>query len=425
MALIQLGNFRHSTPGAGLEIIFNVPPLHLALARRAMGELLQVRGLVDAGTKCRNKNNPYGLPHRQFCEELMAKWGFDENMNTDPKIDERSVTNKFLISKGSYDGEMDRHRAGIRIFVSTYTTNGFTGCGVYIMDGHEVIRSEAFHTGKADRLQAELLAIKNAAQWISNQGRRSTCTLLTHSSAALNALGQTHITSELLSETIDCLNWASEQAPLRVQWCQPKTVNHTQKEIRKLAREGAGNPALDSIMPAGLTKTQVKHHIRDLLEAQWKKEWWATIEYRQVKHWYAKADKSKAKDLLKYNRYRISGFVQHMTGHNFLRKHQALVDGFDRDQNPEEFSCHQCMEGDEYQESSIHITTECPAFCTPRALYLGGALIDANPNEEPCELWTVQQMVSFIEATELYDMQGGDINGNVVNPKLDAKRKEH
>ena len=28
MGLIQLGNFRHSTPGAGLEIIFNVPPLH-------------------------------------------------------------------------------------------------------------------------------------------------------------------------------------------------------------------------------------------------------------------------------------------------------------------------------------------------------------------------------------------------------------
>ena len=83
------------------------------------------------------------------------------------------------------------------------------------------------------------------------------------------------------------------------------------------------------------------------------------------------------------------------------------------------------MEGDDYQESSIHITTECPAFCTPRALYLGQALADANPNEEPCELWTVQQMVSFIEATELYDMQGGDINGNVVNPKLDAKRKEH
>ena len=80
------------------------------------------------------------------------------------------------------------------------------------------------------------------------------------------------------------------------------------------------------------------------------------------------------------------------------------------------------MEGDEHQESSIHITTECPAFCTPRALYLGQALADANPNEEPCELRTVQQMVSFIEATELYDMQGSDINGNVVNPKLDSKR---
>ena len=114
-----------------------------------------------------------------------------------------------------------------------------------------------------------------------------------------------------------------------------------------------------------------------------------------------------------------------MTGHNFLRKQQALVDGFDRDKNPEEFSCYQCMEGDDYQESSLHIMTECPAFSTSRAQYLGIALLDANPNEEPCELWTVQQMVSFVEATELYDMQGGDINGNVVKPKQDTTPKEN
>ena len=82
------------------------------------------------------------------------------------------------------------------------------------------------------------------------------------------------------------------------------------------------------------------------------------------------------------------------------------------------------MEGDDYQESSLHITTECPAFFIART-HLGLAIIDANPNETPCVGWTVQQMVSFIESTELYDMQGGDINGNDGKHKQNPKPQEH
>ena len=98
-----------------------------------------------------------------------------------------------------------------------------------------------------------------------------------------------------------------------------------------------------------------------------------------------------------------------------LRKHQGHVDGFDRDQNPEEFECQQCEEGDE--ESTLHLMTNCPAFTALRADYLGYPTREVSPNDDPFEQWTVQQVISFIGATELYVMMGKDVNGNEVNLK--------
>ena len=42
---------------------------------------------------------------------------------------------------------------------------------------------------------------------------------------------------------------------------------------------------------------------------------------------------------------------------------------------------------------------------------------EVNPEDKSFELWMVQQVISFIGATELHDMQGKDENGNEENPK--------
>ena len=70
LSLLLLGNFRRSTPTAGLEIILHQPPLHLWIKKEALSAYLRTMGhrrlpAAELFTQDRNK-----VGHRQICREM-------------------------------------------------------------------------------------------------------------------------------------------------------------------------------------------------------------------------------------------------------------------------------------------------------------------------------------------------------------------
>ena len=68
--------------------------------------------------------------------------------------------------------------------------------------------------------------------------------------------------------------------------------------------------------------------IRKYFQDKWQQEWTGLSTCRQTKHWMPVIDKIKSKRMLKLSDRTIySGLIQLLTGHNFLNRHTALVEG--------------------------------------------------------------------------------------------------
>ena len=76
---------------------------------------------------------------------------------------------------------------------------------------------------------------------------------------------------------------------------------------------------------------------------------------RQTKNFFPKIDRARSHKILTCNRSQWGKLNQFMTGHNFLRRHNNIVD-------PNEAAiCDLCGFGD-YVQDTEHILSECPYF---------------------------------------------------------------
>ena len=116
----------------------------------------------------------------------------------------------------------------------------------------------------------------------------------------------------------------------------------------------------------------IKQQVSSSMRQQWTTRWQQRADCRQTKIWFPEPHMGKTAELLGKSRLEVSSLVQCITGHNFLRKHEALIDsGESLD------SCRYCEE-DSVPESSFHVVGECRAFNEVRhaifqAPYVGGS----------------------------------------------------
>ena len=73
--------------------------------------------------------------------------------------------------------------------------------------------------------------------------------------------------------------------------------------------------------------------------------------------------------------------VQLITGHNYMKRHEALVN------RTEDSECRLCLEDD---ETSFHIIAECPALARQRLMSLGRIILG-----KPLQ-WTIKEITSFL-----------------------------
>ena len=111
----------------------------------------------------------------------------------------------------------------------------------------------------------------------------------------------------------------------------------------------------------------VKQIIKELTQVYWNGEWQLEPTCRQTKHFFPTLRPKMSFDLVRSTRNTYSTLVQIMTGHNYMNRHQNLIDttnGVEGD-GPQ---CTLCGDG---EMSTEHVLTECVALAQLREKHFG------------------------------------------------------
>merc|ERR1712141_899376 len=135
---------------------------------------------------------------------------------------------------------------------------------------------------------------------------------------------------------------------------------------------------------------------------------------RQSRHWFPQGPRpSFAFEILRLPRPICSQIIHFVTGHNFLRRHQALIDSSEllrweqHEGLGEDLEFHEAMEPiascslcGEKEESSPHIMTECPNLGTTRVRIFGREDIIPPYDEIP-----TYKLISYLREVKLKSLE--------------------
>lgn len=185
------------------------------------------------------------------------------------------------------------------------------------------------------------------------------------------------------------LNDAGEHNSITLNWIKAHADHPGNEKADKLAKEGASRSE-DNIDGPNISEATCRSMVRKAFEDKWQALWWGRTDCRQTKQWFPSPLKSRSYDLLKKgNRKFLSGMVQLITGHNYLKRHEALVN------DTEELEAALCRLCQEDEETSFHLVARCPALITARTQQFLDWKLD-----EPFQ-WQVKTVLHFLRDSQL------------------------
>ncbi len=213
LALMLLGNFRTKTPTVGLEVIAYTPPLHRFIDSEAAMKLRRIQGhlrLPDAALKTTTLSK---RGHRLICRGVLSMLGVAEQ-ETD-EIPTTMVWNRrFSVINDCFA----KGKPVKTVDLDFYTDGAFFGrnAGAVVV----VTNREAIHLGQnSSAYQAEILAVLSAAELIQLRWPEyRVITLHSDCQAALQAVGQNFVKSQLVLDTVAAPNQAARNNVIHLGW---------------------------------------------------------------------------------------------------------------------------------------------------------------------------------------------------------------
>ena len=390
LALMSTSYYRRSTPTAGLEVILDVMPLHIYLQYEACLALNRTHFTKSGtGNLIHRRIIPGG--HREFCQRLLDQLDL-ELIQSDRIIPRHIWERYFLLDKESFlTGKPNTMAPGsFSIYTDGSGKDELFGGGFAAYKDNVSANSEVsnniFHLGADSSVfQGEVYAIKAAALWIKDRLMGKTITIYSDSRAALCALNKTKIKSELVLETRQALAKAGQVNRITLKWVKAHKGHEGNERADELAKLGANPQTLcedTPNIPESLIKMRFKRKFRSL----WQEYWTNRQDCRQTKQWLPTINRSVSYEILGLQRRTLSWVVQLITGHNHMRRHEAIVN------DEGERECRLCLEE---EESSFHIMAECPALARPRHQVFGQAF-----QNTPLQ-WSTKKVVSFVREASI------------------------
>ena len=396
LALLSLGHVRRSTPTAGMEVISNLMPLTLFIQGEAARALIRTEPMRVLPRRSLETRKPGVQGHRQVNQSFLDELDIDI-----PDGDGRprclQWQRQYLLRRTSFEHGKPKPNGNLyTIYTDGSQINGQSGSGMVCFHKGSVIETESFYLGTDTSVfQAEIYAIKKAAEWVKAQNKTFGKVMIhSDSQAALLALDTPWVDSHLVEETIQALNEAGAHLNIQLTWVKAH-AGHVGNELADRAAKASttriGLPPGDAPRPP---TSQLKAVFKEKIHKRWMTSWTARTDCRQTKQWFPEVDSKKAFQIINMDRPQFSRMCQLITGHNYMRRHEGLVNHLEGEQ----LLCRLC--GEE-EETSYHIIGECDALATQRLANFG--LITQSHRL----VWSLSQVSGFIREANLEDLIDG------------------
>ena len=181
-----------------------------------------------------------------------------------------------------------------------------------------------------------------------------------------------------------------------------------------MAREGRDSPDLPTLDAPKIAKATMSSELDLAANKLWKIMWNMEPSCRQTKHWFPNGPRPRfAFEVLHLPRPICSQIIHFVTGHNFLRRHQAIIEseelrrweqheglGSDNDFHEAMEPIASCSLCGQDEESSYHIMTECQRLATTRVGVFGRE--DILP---PYDNIPVYKLISYLRDVKLKSLE--------------------
>ena len=382
LAIRSMATISRKCPQASLEIIVDLIPLDLVIKQQGCAAYIRLHRVlsppvvnVAVTTKSHNK------PHLQHWVDTLDDWSL--GIQPVDHCEEMMWEKSFHINIDSFDGHK-KHRKHSEYTAYTdgsKTTEG-TGAGFVIYHKNEVLSYESIKLNdNATVFQAEITAIRYAADYLYSLPTVKFVKILVDSQAALLALNKQHVTADSVLQAIHSLERLSlKGAVVRLAWVKA----HVGIQGNELADSAAKLGAKDEMgsnhkVHLRMTQAEVKMSLEAAIRETWTQRWQRDPGYWMTKQFLTKPDKAAGKRACQLSKSSLSRLIQLITGHNFLSYFQFKLDSTI---NP---LCRMCEESN---ETFFHLLTDCPALEVKRREWF----LDQAPTTDN---WKPGELLSF------------------------------
>ncbi len=403
--MMPMSPVRDKTPTEGMEMIFDLMPLDLFIQGEAQKALLRTQGhkmVKWDGVGAKTANG-----HRFEWDKALATSHL-LNIPKDIIVTTLNWQKKFVIDETSLKTEGKPVEAEFSCYTDGSKGEKGTGWGYTLQPGSPDEISDKGYLGQiATVFQAEITAINKAAEALQAIEGLKEVTIFCDSQAAILAINQHLIKSREVWSCIEALNDLGNTVKVELRWVKAHVGHEGNERADELAKEGANNP-IQGVEPyLGLTKKMVTARVNEITEETWNIRWLAQKDkYRQTKLWFPKRDMAKSKIIVKnLDRGEIGLMVQAITGHNFLKRHEAIITP---GKDP---MCTLCKEK---EESFHHLVEDCPALLRQRRELLMTTSMEV---QLPVE-WDPIKLLKFIKDPTVAKLMTGVEEEQQVIPDL-------
>ena len=208
-------------------------------------------------------------------------------------------------------------------------------------------------------------------------------TINSDSQASLLALYNVWIKAKQVKETIDLLDRAADCcSSITLKWVKAHVGHFGNAEADQAARDGRDDDVAPDWETPLLSKAVMHAEIDKLTTRLWEMNWNEVIGCRQTRHFYPTGPRPAFfKSIINLPKPLVCQLVQILTGHTYLKRHQAVIDESERQRYLEALDwdnaddegnaiidaadpkCSRCLKG---EETPLHLLSECDKLATLR-----------------------------------------------------------
>ena len=269
LAMSTITKVPRSTPTQAMEIILDILPLHLHIMKEGLSTYLRLQREMELNWDGVYPNLTFSVSHRRYWNYIAHDTGLlgdgvltDECCAFRPELHFTLNTESFVDMAGC-QGSVD-----CNVYTDGSKIKDRVGAGVFIMRGDRTISAKVRLPDYATVYQAEVLAIKTAADILTSTPDLSTVKFYVDSQAALRTLQSTFIKSRTALDMIQTLNKVQHKA-MEFVWTKAHIGTDGNEEADRLAKDGTQLPNITDVpIPACEGKNIVERSIRTLWQQE-------------------------------------------------------------------------------------------------------------------------------------------------------------